>query len=68
MDPDYLMKMISLELLNGIDDTHYEKIDLKVFVSVMPKEGWTRVAAPMDVRGRAHPSFGMTPTFREYSL
>ena len=34
-------------------DMHHEKTDLKVFVVVIPKEGWARV----------HPSFGMTPTF-----
>ncbi len=39
-------------------DACHEKTDLKVFVVVIPKEGWAR----------AHPSFGMTPTFREYNL
>ncbi len=27
-------------------DTRHEKIDLKVFVVVIPKEGWASVAAP----------------------
>ncbi len=43
------------------DEARHEKTDLKGFVAVIPKEGWPRVA-------RAHPSFGMTPTFREYNL
>ncbi len=30
----------------SIFDAHREKIDLKVFVVVIPKEGWARVAAP----------------------
>ena len=34
----------------------HEKTDLNVFVLVIPKEGWARVAM------RTHPSFGMTPT------
>ena len=34
-------------------DEHHEKRDLKVFVLVIPKEGW-------------HPSFGMTPTLTEF--
>ena len=28
-------------------DARHEKIDLKVVVIVIPKEGWARVAAPM---------------------
>ena len=28
-------------------DAHHEKTDLKVFVVVIPKEGWPRVAAPI---------------------
>ncbi len=39
--------------MRHIHDAHHEKTDLKVFVGVF---------------GRAHPSFGMTPTFREYDL
>ncbi len=35
-----------------IYDVRHEKTDLKVFVVVIPKEGWARV----------------TPTFREYDL
>ncbi len=38
-----------------LHDTRHEKTDPKVFVVV-------------GARGRAHPSFGMTPTFREYDL
>ena len=30
-----------------IDDTRHEKTDLKVFVLVIPKEGWVRMAAPI---------------------
>ncbi len=30
-----------------IFDEHHEKTDLKVFVVVIPKEGWARVAAPI---------------------
>ncbi len=37
-------------------DAHHEKIDLKVFVRVIPKEGWGRVVAPILF-------FGVTPTF-----
>ena len=48
--------------IHNIIDMCHEKTDLKVFVVVIPKEGWVRVAA------HAHPSFGMTPTFREYDL
>ena len=40
----------------AIYDARHEKIDLKVFVVVIPKEG------------RAHPSFGMTPTFQSLTL
>ncbi len=28
-------------------DARHEKTDLKVFVVVIPKEGWARVAAPI---------------------
>ncbi len=28
-------------------EVRHEKTDLKVFVVVIPKEGWTRVAAPI---------------------
>ncbi len=38
-------------------DEHHEKTVLKVFVVVIPKEGWRR----------AHPSLGMRPT-TEYNL
>ncbi len=31
----------------AIHDAHHEKIDLKVFVVVIPKEGWARMAAPI---------------------
>ena len=30
-----------------INDVHHEKIDLKVFVAVIPKEGWAHAAAPI---------------------
>ena len=41
-------------------DTRHKKIDLKVFVDVIPKEGlagW----------GPANPSLGMSPTIKYYS-
>ena len=44
----------------GRFDARHEKTDLKVFVAVIPKEGWAR--------GHAYPSFGMTPTFTEYEV
>ncbi len=28
-------------------DARHEKIDLKIFVVVIPKEGWARMAAPI---------------------
>ena len=28
------------------NDAHHEKTDLKIFVVVIPKEGWAHVAAP----------------------
>ena len=34
-------------LLKAQYDTHHQKIDLKVFVVVIPKEGWALVAAPI---------------------
>ena len=34
-------------MVYSIYDTRHEKIDLKVFVVVMPKKGWARVAAPI---------------------
>ncbi len=56
-------------------DMRHEKIDLKVFVVVIPKEGWTLLTSStifsksrchtkrrMDAATRAHPSFGMTTT------
>ncbi len=36
---------LTLVLLTG--DMCHEKTDLKVFVVVIPKEGWVRVAAPI---------------------
>ncbi len=39
-----------------LSDACHEKTDLKVFVIVIPKEGWARM------------DFAMTPTFREYDL
>ena len=41
------------------DDARHEKTDLKVFVVVIPKEGWARLA-------RENPSFGMTLTFHNF--
>ncbi len=34
-------------LLYTLYDAGHEKIDLKVFVVVIPKEGWVHVAAPI---------------------
>ena len=31
----------------SINDVRHEKTDLKVFVIIIPKEGWARVAAPI---------------------
>ncbi len=45
--------------MNAVIDARHEKTDLKVFIVVIPKEGWVRCT---------YPSFGMTPTFREYNL
>ncbi len=36
-----------MEELAEVIDAHHEKTDLKVFVVVIPKEGWARVAAPI---------------------
>ena len=46
------------EIIDYICDMCHEKTDLKVFVVVIPKEGW----APID------PSFGMTLTFQNLTL
>ena len=56
--------------INSTLDLRHDKTDLKVFVAVIPEEGWTHVAAPMgaiwcmtlsyqkkDGRGHARPSF-----------
>ncbi len=43
----------------NVYDARHEKTDLKVFVVVIPKEGWALVAAP---------SFGMPPTFQNLTL
>ena len=42
-------KVIDLKkkLKDEINDECHEKTDLKVFVVVIPKEGWARVAAPI---------------------
>ena len=42
----------SMHVYKLIHDTHHEKIDLKV----------------IGARGRAHPSFGMTPTIQNLTL
>ena len=34
-------------VVKSIFDAHHRKTDLKVFVVVMPKVGWARVAAPI---------------------
>ncbi len=56
----------SILYLAFTNDAHHEKTDLKVFVVVIPKEGWTRMAAPIlllvwhqkkDGRSHARPSF-----------
>ncbi len=58
----------------GLNDVCHEKTDLKVFVVVIPKEvkrsqktqilkSRCHTKRRMGARGRAHPSFGMTPTF-----
>ncbi len=43
--------------INSQNDACHEKTDLKVFVVVIPKEGWARVAAPilLLVRHRQRP-------------
>ncbi len=33
--------------MGSAPDVHHEKTDLKVFVVVIPKEGWVSVAAPI---------------------
>ncbi len=35
------------EISKNTFEVHHEKTDLKVFVVVIPKEGWARVAAPI---------------------
>ncbi len=41
------MKLIWLKEIHENFEVCHEKIDLKVFVVVIPKEGWARVAAPI---------------------
>ncbi len=47
---NFLKPLVCAECNNqqtAIFDVHHEKTDLKVFVVVIPKEGWARVAAPI---------------------
>ncbi len=41
------MPVTSTWAISASNDAHHEKTDLKVFVVVIPKEGWARVAAPI---------------------
>ncbi len=47
-------------------DMHYEKTDLKVFVVVIPKDGWACAVAPILLLRRAHPSFALRSSFFWY--
>ncbi len=51
-------KLRSNVFTQTVHEVCHKKIDLKVFVVVLPKEGWARMAT------RAHPSFGITTTFK----
>ncbi len=39
--------LVWLDILDILYDARLEETDLKVFVVVMPKEGWARVVAPI---------------------
>ncbi len=43
---------VSFVSLMSIHDARHKKTDLKVFVVVIPKEGWARVAIPLLVGHR----------------
>ncbi len=48
--PDWQEDDVTIQPLHGgimTKDACHEKTDLKVFVVVIPKEGWARVAAPI---------------------
>ena len=44
---DVSRRRMKTSRLQGTYDARHEKTDLKVFVVVIPKEGWARVAAPI---------------------
>ncbi len=43
----YSVEYVPQEVGKSSSDVRHEKTDLKVFVGVIPKEGWARVAAPI---------------------
>ena len=43
----YLKDLLGSDAARYLTDAHYKKTDLKVFIVVIPKEGWARVAAPI---------------------